>query len=83
TFDPANAYVQDGNLVIETTQDTHIRRFADSCWDGVAGGPPQFVDREFYYKSGAVHSIAKGVYGFYEAKIKGVEIFPGLSPAFW
>ncbi|QIA65625.1 family 16 glycosylhydrolase [Vibrio astriarenae] len=83
TFDPANTYVQDGNLVIETTQDTHIRRFADSCWDGVAGGPPQFVDREFYYKSGAVHSIAKGVYGFYEAKIKGVEIFPGLSPAFW
>ena len=83
TFDPANSYVQDGNLIIETTQDTHIRRFADSCWDGIAGGPPQFVDREFYYKSGAIHSIAKGVYGFYEAKIKGVEIFPGLSPAFW
>ncbi|MGL6259636.1 Ig-like domain-containing protein [Vibrio sp. WXL210] len=83
TFDPANAYVQDGKLVIETTQETHTRRFADSCWDGVAGGPPQFVDRELYYKSGAVHSIAKGVYGFYEAKIKGVEMFPGLSPAFW
>ncbi|WP_051333755.1 family 16 glycosylhydrolase [Aliagarivorans marinus] len=83
SFDPNNAYIKDGLLVIETTQDTHTRRFADSCRDGVAGGKPQFVDRTFYYKSGAVRMKTETVYGFYEARIKGVELFPGLSPAFW
>ncbi|GGA86213.1 hypothetical protein GCM10011369_30340 [Neiella marina] len=83
TFAKPNAYVNDGKLVIETTQETHSRPFHDSCWDGVAGGSAKTVQRELYYKSGAVRSSAEGVYGFYEAKIKGVEIFPGLSPAFW
>ncbi|GEA10732.1 hypothetical protein KUL49_11070 [Alteromonas sp. KUL49] len=83
TFAQPNAYVQNGRLVIETTQETHTRTFQDSCWDGVAGGPSQATQRELYYKSGAVRTVADGVYGFYEASIKGVEIFPGLSPAFW
>ena len=83
TFDQQNAYVADGKLNIITTQETHTRQFQDSCWDGVAGGPSQTVDRELYYKSGAVRTAAESVYGFYEAKIKGVKIFPGLSPAFW
>ncbi|MCM2680299.1 Ig-like domain-containing protein [Echinimonas agarilytica] len=83
TFDPSNAYVSNGRLVIETTQETHTRAFQDSCWDGVAGGSSQTVQRQLFYKSGAVRTSAEGVYGFYEAKIKGVEMFPGLSPAFW
>ncbi|MBD1388356.1 family 16 glycosylhydrolase [Neiella sp. HB171785] len=83
TFAKPNAYVNDGKLVIETTQETHSRPFPDSCWDGKAGGPAKTVQRELYYKSGAVRTRVEGVYGFYEAKIKGVEIFPGLSPAFW
>lgn len=32
---------------------------------------------------GAVKSIHDGVYGYYEASLKGVKMFPGLSPAFW
>ncbi|WP_159083956.1 Ig-like domain-containing protein [Saccharobesus litoralis] len=83
TFDANNAYVQNGRLNIEVTQETHTRSFQDSCWDGVAGGSSRTVQRELYYKSGAVRTAAEGVYGFYEAKIKGVDIFPGLSPAFW
>ncbi|MBD1388352.1 Ig-like domain-containing protein [Neiella sp. HB171785] len=83
TFAQPNAYVSNGRLIIETTQETHTRSFQDSCWDGVAGGSSKTVQRELYYKSGAVRSSVEGVYGFYEAKIKGVDIFPGLSPAFW
>ncbi|AWB65006.1 hypothetical protein C2869_00475 [Saccharobesus litoralis] len=77
TFAPANAFVKDGVLNIAATQETHTRPFPDVCQGG------KTVDRTLYYKSGAIHTHAKGVYGFYEAKIKGVKIFPGLSPAFW
>ncbi|MDO6535550.1 Ig-like domain-containing protein [Alteromonas stellipolaris] len=83
TFDNDNAFVENGRLKIATTQETHTRSFQDSCWDGVAGGASQTVQRELYYKSGAVRSTVEGTYGFYEASIKGVNIFPGLSPAFW
>ena len=77
TFDAKNAYVEDGKLNISVTQETHTRPFADVCLNG------KKVDRELYYKSGAVQTKADGVYGYYEAKIKGVKVFPGLSPAFW
>ncbi|MGJ8694151.1 MAG: family 16 glycosylhydrolase [Thalassotalea sp.] len=77
TFDQNNSYVQDGKLNIKVTQETHSRQFPDICQGG------KKVDREIYYKSGAVKSFADGVYGFYEARMKGVKIFPGLSPAFW
>ncbi|MBR9913130.1 MAG: family 16 glycosylhydrolase, partial [Gammaproteobacteria bacterium] len=83
TFSAANAYLENGNLNIAATQETHTRTFQDSCWDGVPGGPSQAVERELYYKSGAVRTVSDGVYGFYEARIKGVKLFPGLSPAFW
>ncbi|MBT3136414.1 Ig-like domain-containing protein [Alteromonas sp. ALT199] len=83
TFDSDNAYVENGRLKIATTQETHTRSFQDSCWDGVAGGPSQTVQRQLFYKSGAVRSAVESTYGFYEASIKGVNIFPGLSPAFW
>lgn len=83
TFSADNAYVKNGKLNIKATQETHTRRFQDSCWDGKAGGSSKAVNRELYYKSGAVRTKTEGVYGFYEAKIKGVKVFPGLSPAFW
>lgn len=83
TFDENNAYVKDGKLNIKATQETHTRSFHDSCWDGQAGGSAKLTQRELFYKSGAVQTYADGVYGYYEASIKGVDIFPGLSPAFW
>lgn len=83
TFDEDNAWLADGKLNIAVTQETHTRSFSDACWDGVAGGTPRTVQRELYYKSGAVKSTNDGVYGYYEASIKGVKVFPGLSPAFW
>ncbi|WP_078061784.1 family 16 glycosylhydrolase [Catenovulum maritimum] len=83
SFVPENTYVKNGVLNIDVTQETHTRPFHDSCWDGVAGGSAKLTQRELYYKSGAIRTAADTVYGFYEAKIKGVKMFPGLSPAFW
>lgn len=77
SFAQNNAFVKDGLLNIVATQETHTRPFKDVCLNGAT------VQRELFYKSGAVRTKADGVYGYYEARMKGVKIFPGLSPAFW
>lgn len=33
--------------------------------------------------SAMLKSYATGTYGYYEARIRGADIFPGVSPAFW
>lgn len=35
------------------------------------------------YTSGMLKSYATGRYGYFEARIKGAPLFPGVSPAFW
>ena len=35
------------------------------------------------YTSGMLQSYAAGRYGYFEARIKGAPLFPGVSPAFW
>ena len=35
------------------------------------------------YTSGFLKSSTKGIYGYYEARIKGASRFPGVAPAFW
>ncbi len=35
------------------------------------------------YTSGMLKSYATGTYGYYEARIKGAPVFPGVCPAFW
>lgn len=77
SFVENNSFVKNGKLNIQVTQETHTKKFPDVCQGG------KRVDRELFYKSGAVRTHADSVYGFYEARIKGVKVFPGLSPAFW
>nr|AST13124.1 kappa-carrageenase [Wenyingzhuangia aestuarii] len=38
---------------------------------------------DLFYTSAMLKSYSKGVYGYYEAKIKGANLFPGVAPAFW
>ncbi|OEK09082.1 hypothetical protein A8C32_14455 [Flavivirga aquatica] len=38
---------------------------------------------DLFYTSGILKSFAGGTYGYYEARIKGAQLFPGVSPAFW
>lgn len=40
-------------------------------------------DQELAYTSGIARSRQTVTYGYFEARIKGCELFPGASPAFW
>lgn len=40
-------------------------------------------DEKYFYKMGIARSLQKTVYGYYEARIKGASLFPGVCPAFW
>lgn len=38
---------------------------------------------KYFYKSGILRSHRQMTYGYYEARIKGCDLFPGACPAFW
>ena len=67
----------DGNLNIALTYEPHsTKRFAYK--EG-----RRKVDVDLFYKSGILRSKGYQVYGYYEARMKGIPTFPGSSPAFW
>lgn len=70
----SNVSVEDGNLIIT------LRRGRNPV---TAGGNRQGGRRPSPYTSGMLKSYANGVHGYYEARIKGAHLFPGVSPAFW
>ncbi|MFR9495984.1 MAG: family 16 glycosylhydrolase [Rikenellaceae bacterium] len=39
--------------------------------------------REFYFTSGMLRSKATTKYGYYEARVKGADLWPGVCSAFW
>ncbi len=39
--------------------------------------------KQLYFKSGMVISHQKATYGYYEARIKGADVWPGSCSAFW
>ncbi len=45
--------------------------------------PHSSRDMEMFYKSGILKSLEPVQYGYFEARIKGCERFPGVCPAFW
>ncbi|MBB3699939.1 family 16 glycosylhydrolase [Flammeovirga yaeyamensis] len=71
SWDPSLAYVEDGELKIKMIQETH-RRNTDYG-----------QNEELYYKSGIIRNYKPITYGYFEARIKGADRFPGVSPAFW
>lgn len=68
SFTPNNVEVEDGVLKLFAKYDKHNRPS-----DG----------RQFYFKSGMLRSKNTVNYGYYEAKIKGAEVWPGSCTAFW
>lgn len=62
-----NTWVADGKLHLSANYEPHIG----------FGGVEQF------YKLGIVISHGTTTYGYFEAKIKGCSLFPGVSPAAW
>ena len=71
---PSNVAVSDGFVTIT------MRRQPTSATSLPSGKPRQ---RSTPYTSGMLKSYATGTYGYYEARIKGASLFPGVCPAFW
>ncbi|WP_281612830.1 family 16 glycosylhydrolase [Flammeovirga sp. SubArs3] len=71
SWEPSLAYVEDNELKIKMIQETHRR---DTNYGS---------NQELYYKSGIIRNNRTITYGYFEAKIKGADRFPGVSPAFW
>ncbi|MFR9503856.1 MAG: family 16 glycosylhydrolase [Rikenellaceae bacterium] len=65
--EPENVAVEDGNLTI------------------TARYKPHTSDRgkQFYFTSGDIKSREMTTYGYFEARIKGADLWPGVCPAFW
>lgn len=75
SWEPDNTWVDNGNLNINIRYEPHqVQRWNQKR---------QKVDVDLFYKSGIVRSHDSQIYGYYEARIKGVPTFPGSSPAFW
>ncbi len=68
SFAPENVEVEDGRLKLNVVYDKHNRP-SDK--------------KQFYFKSGLLRSRETVGYGYYEAKIKGAELWPGTCTAFW
>lgn len=67
SWDAKNVSVSDGKLKISMVYERHTGH-----------------RRNLYYKSGIVKSRAKPIlYGYFEARIKAADRYPGVSPAFW
>lgn len=67
SWEPANAVVRDDMLKITMRYSSHIR-------DG----------KHLFYTSGAIRTRAEPIlYGYFEARIRASERFPGVCPAFW
>ncbi|MFI3286221.1 MAG: family 16 glycosylhydrolase [Rikenellaceae bacterium] len=45
--------------------------------------PREFNERQYYFSSGMVRSKGTTTYGYFEARIKGADLWPGVCPAFW
>lgn len=45
--------------------------------------PHQRDGKDIYYTSGIVMSRKPVLYGYFEARIKGAPLYPGVCPAFW
>lgn len=73
-----NAMVKDGYLEIQMQYEQHTRSISDPCQQGA-----RVPDSMLFFTSAMLESYATGIFGYYEARIKGVQVFPGFSPAFW
>lgn len=67
TWDPDNVWLRNGHLVLQMTYQPHM-----------------YHGKQEYYLSSSIESINPPLkYGYFEARIKGVDRFPGVAPAYW
>lgn len=75
SWETDNTWLDDGNLNINIRYEKHrVKR-----WNKKR----KKVEVDLFYKSGIIRSHNHQIYGYYEARIKGLPTFPAASPAFW
>ncbi len=45
--------------------------------------PKEYESKEYYFSSGMVRTKGVTTYGYFEARLKGADLWPGVCPAFW
>lgn len=45
--------------------------------------PKTVNNKDYYFSSGMVRTKTTSTYGYFEARIKGADVWPGVCPAFW
>lgn len=71
----SNVSVSNGHLIITVRRASQVERARQM--------PKKKRGRSSPFTSGVLKSYATGTYGYYEARIKGAPLFPGVCPAFW
>lgn len=77
SWETDNTWQQDGNLNIQINYKPHTAERHAYKSHG------KKVETELYYTSGILRSHQYQVYGYYEARLKGIPTYPAASPAFW
>lgn len=68
TFKPENVSFENNELNLTAKYDPHTAKNSG---------------KQFYFSSGMISTKEKITYGYFEARIKGADLWPGVCPAFW
>ncbi|MFI3317885.1 MAG: family 16 glycosylhydrolase [Rikenellaceae bacterium] len=79
-----NFYINEGTQAVWSLERDNIQ-FKDGILHIIADYAPKTLNngKEFYLASGMVVSKELTTYGYFEARIKGADLWPGVCPAFW
>jgi beta-glucanase (GH16 family) len=73
SWNPENVFIENNTLGIRMAYEEHVRKDRNVR-----------KDRKYFYKSGIIRSRALPIkYGYFEARIKASDRYPGVCPAFW
>ncbi len=83
-LDNDNFFINEGTQAVWSLKRDNIQ-FEDGILHVIADYSPYEGEngRQFYLASGMVMSKGLTTYGYFEARIKGADLWPGVCPAFW
>lgn len=78
-----NFFINEGTQAVWALERDNIQ-FEDGILHVIADYAPRVENgKQFYLASGMVMSKGLTTYGYFEARIKGADLWPGVCPAFW
>lgn len=79
-----NFFINEGTQAVWSLERDNIQ-FEDGILHVIADYAPRVSEngKQLYLASGMVMSKGMTTYGYFEARIKGADLWPGVCPAFW